>query len=166
MIIFLIGYMGSGKSTIGKELATLLSFPFVDMDDEIEKKEGISISEIFTHKGEQYFRDLEHDFINNLNPESNLIVATGGGAPCFNDNLELMLEKGKVIWIMVSVKNIVGRVKNDDERPLLKEKSEIELIQYINSHLRDRLPYYQKANIKVRSLGSPTSIAHRIVKKL
>lgn len=158
--------MGSGKSTIGKELATLLSFPFVDMDDEIEKKEGISISEIFTHKGEQYFRDLEHDFINNLNPESNLIVATGGGAPCFNDNLELMLEKGKVIWIMVSVKNIVGRVKNDDERPLLKEKSEIELIQYINSHLRDRLPYYQKANIKVRSLGSPTSIAHRIVKKL
>lgn len=166
MIIFLIGYMGSGKSTIGKELSEILSIPFIDMDEQIEKNEGLSISEIFAFKGEKYFRDLEHDFLVNLDPDSNVIIATGGGAPCFNDNMTLLSEKGVVVWLMVSVKNIVNRIKGNNKRPLIKEKTESELYQYIRSHLQERVPYYQRANIKVRSLGSRKTIAHRIAKKL
>ena len=129
--IYLIGMMGTGKSTIGEKVARQLSIDFYDSDKEIEKKEGNSVSEIFTKYGELKFRELEQSFIENGHPESNCIVSCGGGLCMIRGMLEKLREKGFVICLWANAGVIFERIKEDRGRPLLlvdEPKREIQKI--------------------------------------
>ena len=99
MLIFLVGYMGCGKSTLGREMARRLGYEFVDTDNFIEEQQGKKISAIFAEEGEDYFRKLEREAVKSLKGRDNVIVSTGGGLPCFNGNMELMNEMGFTVFI-------------------------------------------------------------------
>ena len=145
---FLFGYMGSGKSTIGKILSEKSGKKFVDMDEMIVQMEGMPITDIFKRKGEPYFRKLETKVLNELNVEENLIVSTGGGTPCFEGNLEFMNSNGVTIFFNTLLTDIIDRLKRGKaQRPLIAEKTEEELIEYVNHHLEARMDYYRSAHI-------------------
>jgi len=118
--IFLVGFMGSGKSTIGRLLAEKLNMKFIDIDKEIEKKEGKSIKDIFKEKGESYFRELEKKEIELFSEKSGYVVSTGGGLGANKDNMEKMKKNGIVIWLDVSLEEVLKRCGNDKNRPLLQ----------------------------------------------
>lgn len=118
--IFLIGMMGSGKSTVGVELSARLNLPFLDSDREIEKKVGLGVSQIFEQKGESYFRALEQQFLQHLTIEAS-VVACGGGLPCFFNNMELLKEKGIVIYLDAKPERLYQRIKGDGLRPMLHD---------------------------------------------
>jgi shikimate kinase len=148
MLIFLIGYMGSGKSTIGLELASLIEYPFFDMDQMIETQEGLTVAEIFRKKGEKAFRLLEHDTLTSLLSEKKAVIAVGGGTPCFFNQMETMNRAGVTIYLKVDVEILYGRLKdNTDSRPLIKNFSCGDLKEFISNHLEEREVYYQKASI-------------------
>lgn len=147
MLIFLIGYMTSGKSTLGVELAKNLSVPFIDVDEYIETKEGKSVSEIFAEKGEKYFRELEHSYLKEIANETNAVVATGGGLPCYNDNMNLINKYGDSVYLKTSEDVLVERLLiMGDSRPLVKGKSREELIEFLSHHFRSRIKWYEMAN--------------------
>lgn len=150
MRIFLIGYMGSGKSTLGMQLAELTSYTFIDMDKYIEDKEGKSIVEIFKNPGESHFRNLEKNAIQDFNQMNNIIVATGGGAPCFFDNMEQMNNNGLTIYLNPPVDELVKRLKPAKaHRPIIKDKTDEELKEFIISMLEKRNPFYLKATYQI-----------------
>jgi len=153
-LIFLIGFMGSGKSTLGKYLAETLNYDFIDSDLWIEKEQGISIDSIFSSKGEAFFRELELKFIENLNLFNPTIIATGGGLPCFNGNIEKMKEIGTVIYLKVSPEIIVERIKFDDRRPLLNKKDHHEKIDFIQNKLKERNVFYKQAHFTIDANNS------------
>jgi shikimate kinase len=143
--IFLIGYMGVGKSSLGKKLANKLNLPFLDTDELLEQKFGFSIADYFVKNGEQAFRLEEKDLLEQ-NDFNNTIVATGGGLPCFYDNMEVMNEKGITIFLNRPAKELYQRLVNaKKQRPLIKELKEDDLLDFITNQLNDRLPYYEKA---------------------
>lgn len=165
MLIFLVGMMGSGKTTVGQMLANELSLPFFDTDEILCSIEGKSIQEIFSHNGEDYFRSLEKDLIENWKI-SDGIVATGGGMPCFNDLMEKLNEKGKTVFLVASNAQIADRIGMDNSRPLLAGKSPAQLKKTINDLLKLRKEFYSKAKIKVKTdLGSEETLK-RIMRKL
>ena len=149
MIIFFIGYMGCGKSYVVNKLTNdIKDAKIIDMDSEIEKLEGKSITEIFETKGEKYFRKKETKFIESLigtKPHELILVATGGGAPI--KNIDLMNEIGTTIYIKLSPEEIYNNLKNDDlnKRPLLKNLSDEDLMNKIKNDLKKREKYYKKA---------------------
>jgi shikimate kinase len=149
MRVILIGFMGSGKTTFGRKLATKLDLPFIDSDLEIEMNENKSINQLFTEYGEDGFRKMETDFIKNLAlSDDEFVLSTGGGLPCFNNNMETLNSIGLTLYIKLSPKALVKRLENGkNERPLLKNKSEDEMLQYIEETLEKRSPFYQKAKI-------------------
>lgn len=151
MKVFLIGYMGVGKSTIGKRLASSLGIPFVDLDREIEKMEGISISEIFVEKGEAYFREKETQaLLEMVRSSRNAVISTGGGTPCHADNMEMMLKSGVVVWLQLPAAVIAQRLeKSQSERPLIAGLLPDALTDFIKNHLESRLPFYQRAHIAI-----------------
>lgn len=151
-MVFLVGYMGSGKSTTGQLLAEQLNWPFFDLDQEIEDKTGRSIPDIFKEEGEEVFRTIEHDSLWELVAMySKGIVATGGGTPCFQDNLEVMKKNGKVIFIDVPETLLFDRLRTQIfTRPVLASMNEDQLMEFIAQHLRDRRPFYQQADYIVR----------------
>lgn len=148
MAIFLIGFMGSGKSFTGKRLANLLDYSFEDLDTYLERKAGKTISELFATEGEAYFRKLERDCLHELGKIERLIVATGGGAPCFFDNMRYMKAAGTTIFLDTPVAVLLERLKPEmAHRPLLAGKTVEELTHFIEQKLDERLPYYQQANL-------------------
>jgi shikimate kinase len=153
MKIFLIGLPGSGKTTIGKQLAKALHLPFVDLDVEIEKAESKTVSEIFEKKKEDYFRKAEAMVLKSFcNSDSDFVMATGGGAPCFFDNMELINRSGKSIFLDVSAREIATRMMKTElaTRPLLAKTTPDEVkdrIEFLRSH---RLQFYQQATITLR----------------
>lgn len=149
MRIYLIGFMGCGKTHWGKELSHKLQLPFFDLDHVIEEKEGKSISAIFAEMGEEYFRMLEKDVLYLLteNHES-FVIATGGGTPCFFNNIDYMKSRGTTIWINCTVDCLYSRlVKEKEARPLIKSISDVELRSYIIKKYADRKIFYQQANV-------------------
>ncbi|HAI82036.1 MAG TPA: hypothetical protein DCL43_00070, partial [Chitinophagaceae bacterium] len=127
--IFLVGMPGSGKSFWGSLLAQDLGYTFVDTDSNIELLEKQAISQIFEQHGEAHFRTLEATYLRKLPQGINLLVATGGGTPCFHDNMSLMLSKGLVIWLDVPVNTLVNRlIFEKTKRPMLAQKTDEELI--------------------------------------
>ncbi|MBP7821730.1 MAG: shikimate kinase [Saprospiraceae bacterium] len=150
MNIFLVGFMGSGKSTLGKELALALGYRFLDTDDEIQSLENMSISEIFDKKGEVYFRNLESEVIRSIVDE-NLVISTGGGTPCFYNNMSFMKKNGKVIWLQVSTDILVTRLDGDKNRPLLQQEPDYKLFDYIENKLQQREKCYKKADFVVNN---------------
>jgi shikimate kinase len=158
--IFLIGYMGSGKTTVGKRVANKLNLTFIDLDNLIETEVGKTISDIFNTQGEQGFRELEKDFLLKVSAQENTIVATGGGTPCFFDNIDLMNTAGTTIYLKMSVKALCNRLQNaKTERPLIKNKSAEELQNFIEKSLAERSVFYEKANHIINGENvSPDSI--------
>jgi shikimate kinase len=150
--IILLGYMGCGKSTIAEKLSGLLHLPFVDLDKSIEAKSEMSINQIFETFGEVYFRKLEHDvFVELLATSKNQIIGLGGGTPCYANNHELLKGEGITsIYLKASVETLFNRLShNKSKRPIVANKSEAELQEFIAKHLFDRSYYYNQAEYKV-----------------
>ncbi len=150
--IILLGYMGCGKSTIAEKLSGLLHLPFVDLDKSIEAKSEMSINQIFETFGEVYFRKLEHDvFVELLATSKNQIIGLGGGTPCYANNHELLKGEGITsIYLKASVETLFNRLShNKSKRPIVANKSEAELQEFIAKHLFDRSYYYNQAEFKV-----------------
>jgi shikimate kinase len=156
MNIILIGFMGSGKSTVGKELASKLQRSFVDSDAWIEVQAGASISRIFESEGESVFRKWEQQFVHQLN-NINGIVACGGGLPCFNDLMAELKQKGTVVYLKATVETLVGRLKSErEDRPLLNMVSDVEFAQEITTRLENREPVYLQADLTIETDGKAT----------
>ena len=146
--IFLVGFMGAGKTTLAKKLASKLAYTWLDTDQEIEKKEGIKVSEIFEVRGEAYFRALEKQLVDELIPSKNEIIATGGGLPCFNNLMENLNQLGTTIYLERTPKELFQRVKQaTNSRPLIAHKSDEELLEYIESTMEKRREIYLQSNI-------------------
>ena len=142
--------MGSGKSYVGRNLAPLLGFDYVDIDKFIEEKEGVTVKEIFEQKGEDYFRQLEKKFIQDVDGDQNLVVSTGGGAPCFFDNMEVMNKKGLTIYLNRNKEKTIWRLlKGQYKRPLIAGLSPTELEAFYDERLENRKPFYEKAKLRV-----------------
>jgi shikimate kinase len=152
MKIFLIGMPGSGKTTLGKQLASHLMIDFVDLDAEIEKAEQKSISEIFREKGEDYFRLLESKLLHQWAGSAlSFVMATGGGAPCFHKGIDVINEYGVSVFLDCPVSELVARVRKNKERPLLLASDEIELEDRLEKMLANRLDCYNKARIVLQN---------------
>jgi len=145
-IIFLIGFMGSGKSTFGPKLSQALGYAFVDMDAYIEEQSGKTIPQIFAEDGESHFRTLETEAIHRLALQPDCVIATGGGAPCFNGNMGLMNELGLTVYLALSPEKIAQRLVLDPtERPVLEGKKGEDLLAHITAKLQEREPFYKQA---------------------
>lgn len=146
--IILIGFMGSGKTTLGKKLANKLVYEFIDTDLLIEGFYGKTIPEIFDTEGEKKFRELEQLIVSELESRENCIISVGGGLPCHEDNMDKLLALGKVIYLERSPKELFHRLINKkNERPLLKDKTDHELMDYITNLLEKRKGCYERAHI-------------------
>ncbi len=162
--IFLIGFMGCGKTTVGKRLAHLINYQFFDLDEMIVAKNGISIASLFEKEGEESFRILEAQALTEIFNKHKVVVATGGGAPCFFDNMERMNQHGVTIYIKLTPKALKDRLKNaKEQRPLLKNKTEDALMDYIEQMLQKREPFYQKAQVKIEGIGLTASDIFKIL---
>jgi shikimate kinase len=150
--IFLIGFMGAGKSTAGRKLAKRLQFSFLDTDTCIEDQEGLSITRIFAEKGEEYFREAESRILKRVAGSSgDTVVSTGGGAPCYRDNMNLMNVSGVTVYLKlppgILYQRLVGSYRKN--RPLIRDKSPQELLEYITEKLNEREAYYNRSRIIV-----------------
>ncbi len=151
--IFLVGFMGCGKSKLGKALASKLDLPFLDLDDLIEATNHMSIPELFAAFGEQGFREREKQVLQGATMDNNAIIATGGGAPCFFDNMEWMNKNGITVFIDPPVEVLADRLINARvERPLIKDKSLKELMDFIDTKLQERRPFYNQAQITLKGI--------------
>ncbi len=156
--VFLIGYMGSGKSTIGRYVAKDMGWRFVDMDSYVESRIGCTISQFFAEKGEDAFRDAEAEALAEIAKEKNVVVATGGGAPCFRGNVETMNKAGLTIYIEVSPSELAKRLAPaKSHRPLLANKTDEELESFVAEQLKKREPFYRKAAMVVDGNALPFS---------
>lgn len=150
MRIYLIGYMGCGKSTLGKRLAKHLKLQFVDMDHYIEMRNHKTVPQIFAEEGEVEFRKKERKALEELSEFSNIVIATGGGAPCFFDNIDLMNNTGTTIYMNIDPAILADRlIHSKTERPLIKGKSQEELTVFIDEMLTKRRPFYSQAKHQI-----------------
>lgn len=147
--VFLIGLMGSGKTYWGRILAQELKFTFVDTDDLIAHQTGESIASIFTNRGESYFRQLETNWLQNGLPSFDAIISTGGGMPCYHQNIDRMLENGVVVWLAPDIHTIAERIyRNKEKRPLIAHcASEAEVEEKLREILNRRKDCYLNADI-------------------
>ncbi len=151
MLIFLVGFMGCGKSYTAKYLANALSIPYVDMDQAIEMQHGKSIPLIFEEEGEFAFRNMEHEYLQSLDPHYSRIISTGGGTPCFHDNMALMNRLGTTIFIDTDKSKIVERLlRGIHKRPLLQGMNEHDLGFFYDQKMKERRPFYEQANFQVK----------------
>jgi shikimate kinase len=149
MRIFLIGFMGSGKTHWGKILSQYTNLPYFDLDEVITEAEKKSIQQIFHDNGEEYFRIKEQEVLEALAEDhDNVIISTGGGTPCFFNNIDFMKQQGKVVWLNTSVGILLERLlKQKHHRPLIKNISDSELKAFIIKKLQDRKMYYEQAHV-------------------
>ena len=148
MRIFLIGFMGCGKSYIGKRVAKHLGVSFIDLDDYLEKKENRTIKKIFEEEGEDYFRRKEEECLLEMEQYENVIIATGGGAPCFFDNSDWMNKNGIAVYLKTPIELIYEQLKRGKEkRPLVQRLSDEELKDFIQKKLEERSPFYENVHI-------------------
>ncbi|MBT3933798.1 MAG: shikimate kinase [Bacteroidetes bacterium] len=150
MRIYIIGFMGAGKSRFAKNLASSLAYEFLDLDLEIERSEHKWISEIFATKGEDYFRKAEQNALKNTLEKSDVVIACGGGTPVFFDNMEFMNKNGKTIYLKPDNQIIIDRLNiNSRKRPLLKQIRPEEMADYVNKLLKERNLFYRKAHFVI-----------------
>lgn len=165
MKIFLIGFMGSGKSYWARHLAESLQLPLLDMDEKIEKRTGLSITDIFSQRGEMYFRNMEHEMLKELINKDEILLSCGGGLPCFNDNMTLMNQHGLTIWLDPPVEVMVDRLKRKKyKRPLLKDLSDGQLLEFVNEKLAERTAFYSQAKLIINPIDySVESLTQKIM---
>lgn len=152
MVIFLVGYMGCGKSTIGRALSKRLGWAFADMDSCIEQQAGMSIADIFKNKGEREFRRMEREFLEQgIANESDIIVSTGGGAPCQGDNMEFMNRTGQTVYLKMSPDKLVQRLsaRGREKRPLIRDMDDGQLLEFIKCNIVLREPFYSQARLVI-----------------
>lgn len=144
--IIFIGYMGSGKTTVGKAFSKALNFPFYDLDWYIETRRRKKISDIFAEHGEEGFRQIEYNMLHEVAEFENVVISCGGGTPCFFDNIDYLNRQGDVVWLKATPEVLYQHLlMSKGDRPLLKGKSPEELISFIREQLSVREPFYQKA---------------------
>ncbi|MFZ4581927.1 MAG: shikimate kinase [Paludibacter sp.] len=164
--IFLIGYMGCGKTTLGKRLAAALGFAFIDLDGFIEEKYHKSVASIFDELGQDKFREMEKNALSEVAEFENTVIATGGGAPCFFDNIGTMNQTGLSVYIKLSPEQLATRLENSraGKRPLIAGKSGQELREFITDGLLQREKFYLQASLIVA--GSDDDIIRKISQSL
>ena len=146
--IFLIGYMGSGKTTIGKSLSKAMGLQFVDVDLFIENRHRKTVGQLFAEKGETTFREIERRSLEEIAGFEDIIISTGGGAPCFFDNMELMNSLGTTVYLKVSETELANRlILVKQNRPLIKDKNREELKIFISESLQKRESFYNQAKL-------------------
>ena len=147
MRIILIGMPGCGKTTIGKKVAMNLNLKFVDADEYIEEKYKMSISRLFATVNESGFRKLENEALKEMILQDDIVLSTGGGLPCFYNNIKILKDSGTVIYIKLPVKMLFHRLKNAKKtRPLTANKSDEEILEYLDKTLSEREKFYNQAN--------------------
>ena len=158
--VVLVGFMGSGKSSVGREIARKTGADFVDMDIWIEKKEGCTIKEVFSKGGEAAFRKMEKAALEQILAVKGRVVAAGGGAFLCDENRKLMKAYAPVVYLEVNAETVMRRLAGDEERPLLQEVDKEAVVRDL---LEKRIPEYRKADYAVSADGSPTDIAGLII---
>jgi shikimate kinase len=162
--VYLIGFMGSGKSTIGRYIASDLGWEQVDLDREFEAEHNSTISQFFESHGEAAFREEETKLLERYSNVENVVISTGGGLPCFGRNIEIMKSSGLVIYIQVEPEILMKRLGSArDVRPLVSGKSGAELLDYISLKLKEREPFYRQANIIVDGEALPFSFYKTLI---
>jgi len=153
-LIFLIGFMGSGKTTLGRKLAARMNYEFIDLDHKLEQQVELSIAEYFTLFGEDAFRKLEKDVLRRTPYPENAVISTGGGLPCYFDNMDWMKANGTVVYLKLPPKTLADRLENGkEERPLLQDKHGDALVAFIEQKLAEREGFYSQANIVADGLS-------------
>jgi len=165
MKIFLIGYMGCGKSTKAKQLAHRLDCPVIDLDAEIVSKTGKTIAEYFAEYGESGFRDYEREMLKTFNYPETCVVATGGGLPCFFDNMEWMNAHGETVYLQMEPAALVSRLHNRQKRPLIKDLDDEQLLLFIKEKLQERDPFYTQAKVIVDAFDLDGEKLEEVIKK-
>ena len=165
MRIFLIGFMGSDKSYTGKKLAKLLNYPFIDLDDWIEEQAQKSIRTIFEEEGEKAFRQKEKAALHNMERFTKTVIATGGGAPCFFDNIDWMNKHGLTIYLNTPTSILVQRLQGEKEhRPLVRQVQDLKA--FIEKKIQERDKYYQQASIIYDQTSLNEDVADKLFKNL
>jgi len=164
--IYIIGFMGCGKSTAGKKIASLLGWTFVDLDKKIEEHESKSIPEIFAQNGESYFRMVESEVLKDLKKHSEVVISTGGGTPCYGDNMDYMLETGLTLYLKLTPGQSKNRLINSKgERPLIKNLDDSGLLLFINEKLAEREIYYNRAEVTVEGIDTDINLLYSCLKQ-
>jgi shikimate kinase len=146
--IFLTGYMGAGKTTLGKVLSRRMNLSYIDTDHFIESRYRKKVSDIFATDGEARFRDMEHRMLCEVSEIENVVVSTGGGLPCYHNNMEIMNRSGTTVYLDVPVEELAARLQvSKAMRPVLQNQSGNELIDFIKENLDKRKPFYEQAGI-------------------
>jgi shikimate kinase len=147
--------MGSGKTTIGKQLARAMELPFIDLDEAVSAGESRSIETIFSMEGEVAFRGLERKYLKQITDSlPSFVLSTGGGTPCFYDNMMYMKKHGVTVYLQMDVVTLVHRLVNSTtERPLLKGKGELELHDFVKRHLEERKEFYEESDVVFPAIG-------------
>jgi shikimate kinase len=149
--IFLVGFMGCGKSTKAKQLANLLECPVIDIDAVIVEQQGMSIADYFAANGEAAFRELERQTLEGFEYPATCVVATGGGLPCYFDNMKWMNQHGITVYLEMTPPQLVSRLHNREKRPLLKGMDDEQLLDFIIGKLEERNPFYKQAKLIINS---------------
>jgi len=156
--VYIIGFMGSGKTTTGRKLASMLGWSFTDLDLSIEEHTGLTIPQIFSEKGESYFRMVEADMLRMLQHDADIVISTGGGAPAYGDNMDYMLETGLTLYLKLTPGQLKARLAaSDSERPLIKNLTDKELLGFIEEKLQYREKWYGRAELIIT--GFDTNMA-------
>ena len=157
MKIALIGYMGAGKSSVSQILSKKMKLDFIDLDHEIEKHSGYTITETIFNKGELYFRKLEREILEQVLTKDNFVLSTGGGTPCYYDNMDFINANAASIYINVSISELYDRLEADkDARPLIAHLEGDALKEFIAKHLFERRDFYERAIFSVKADGKST----------
>ncbi|MEW6416792.1 MAG: shikimate kinase [Nitrospirota bacterium] len=162
--IILTGFMGTGKTEVGKELSRLLNMKLIDVDTEIEKSKNRTINEIFKQFGEPRFREIETEMIRKLSEDKNCIISTGGGVVLKQENMDILRRNGVIVCLMATPETILKRTSNSDDRPLLQVENPLNKIKEL---LNFRRPFYEKADLMIDTEGkTPLQIAEEIIEKV
>ncbi|MDE6576805.1 MAG: shikimate kinase [Muribaculaceae bacterium] len=144
--LFIIGYMGSGKTTFGKALAANTGMRFIDLDFYIEQRHHATVRDIFAKHGEAGFREIEREMLHEVANFEDVIISCGGGTPCFFDNMDYMNEMGTTLWLQASHDTLFSRlIRKREKRPLLAGHTDEEIKEIISTQLSSRAPFYSKA---------------------
>jgi shikimate kinase len=162
--VYIIGFMGSGKTTAGKKLAAALGWQFIDLDKKIEEDSGKTIPELFSEFGEEYFRNTETKVLKNLKCKSDTVISTGGGAPCHSDNMSFMLDTGLTIYIKLTPGQLYSRLsESSGDRPLIKDLDPGNLFEFIEEKLSFRERWYTQAAITKEGIDIDINALHASV---
>jgi shikimate kinase len=168
--IFLIGMPGAGKTTIGRKLSSEMHLPFIDLDEYIVSKQGQGIPELFAAKGEAYFRQVEAEALREVAPGGRgVVVATGGGAPCFLDNMAFMNAQGTTVFLKMPPDVVAQRLMithGHQQRPLVAGKSPEEIKQFVTETLMSRLEFYEKAHITYQNPSGEITELYRLIRSV